>query len=82
MNIVCDLLSKFVAPGGIVLDPFGGTGAFGLACMRTGRPYIALEEGNDPGLAATQRARSYYHWLHLTIAGLTSLDLMAHRPVT
>lgn len=29
--------------GGIVIDPFAGSGTTGLACLKTGRPYILIE---------------------------------------
>jgi len=33
--------------GGIVLDPFGGSGTTGMACKATDRPYILIEREAD-----------------------------------
>jgi DNA modification methylase len=48
------LLDK-LPPGGVVLDPFAGSGSTGLACLRTGRRFVGVEI--DPGYAATARHR-------------------------
>lgn len=34
---------RFAAPGGLVLDPFAGTGTTGVACMREGRRFLGFE---------------------------------------
>lgn len=41
-------LVECVPPGGIVLDPFAGSGTTGVACLQTGRKWIGIEisEGN------------------------------------
>ena len=41
-------LVQCVVPGGVVLDPFAGSGTTGVACQQTGRNWIGIEiaEGN------------------------------------
>lgn len=34
-------------PGGLVLDPFAGSGTTGMACIKTGRRFIGLEKDAD-----------------------------------
>ena len=41
--------------GGIVLDPFGGSGTTAVACRNTGRKYIVIEK--DPHYCEIARAR-------------------------
>lgn len=50
--LMLELVELFTRPGDLVLDPFMGTGATGIACARTGRRFIGLEQ--DP--AYFQRA--------------------------
>jgi site-specific DNA-methyltransferase (adenine-specific) len=40
------LIAKSVPAGGLVLDPFAGSAATGLACLRTGRRFLGVEK--DP----------------------------------
>lgn len=42
-------------PGGVVLDPFLGSGTTAVAARRLGRHYIGIEP--NPKYAATARAR-------------------------
>ena len=36
-------ISRLTEPGAIVLDPFAGSGTVSMACIRTGRQYLAFE---------------------------------------
>ena len=44
-----------VPPGGVVLDPFMGSGTTGVAAARLGLPFIGFEK--DPGIYRTARKR-------------------------
>ena len=44
MEYLCNLTKT--PTGGIVLDPFGGSGTTAMACVKTGRQYIVIEK--DP----------------------------------
>jgi site-specific DNA-methyltransferase (adenine-specific) len=43
--------------GGIVLDPFGGSGTTALACIRTGRSYIIIEKKSEYCQIAKERIK-------------------------
>ena len=45
MKYLCTLTKT--PTGGIVLDPFGGSGTTGMACKTTDRPYILIEREED-----------------------------------
>jgi len=45
MEYLCKLTST--PTGGIVLDPFAGSGTTGLACKNTGRDFILIERNSD-----------------------------------
>lgn len=80
------LVSHFCDEGGIVLDPFMGSGTTGVACVRTGRRFIGIEI--DPTYYAIAQRRiadaqlqpslfpSSNHGFHLTAApvGLWDAD--------
>jgi site-specific DNA-methyltransferase (adenine-specific) len=52
------LLDYLAVPeGGLVLDPYCGSGSTGLACLRTGRRFIGVEI--DPGYATVARRRIF-----------------------
>ena len=48
-------LVQCARPGGLVLDPFCGSGTTGVACVQTGRRFIGVEL--DPGYADVARGR-------------------------
>jgi site-specific DNA-methyltransferase (adenine-specific) len=49
-------LTRLVArPGGLVLDPFAGSGTTGLACQAEGFDYLLIEQ--DPQTVDIARAR-------------------------
>ena len=43
LNIVQNLIINSTQEGGVVLDPFMGSGTTAVACIRTGRNYIGFE---------------------------------------
>ena len=43
LNIVQNLIINSTQEGGVVLDPFMGSGTTAVACVRTGRKYIGFE---------------------------------------
>jgi len=45
MEYLCTLTKT--PTGGIVLDPFGGSGTTGMACKKTGRDYILIEKEEE-----------------------------------
>jgi len=53
MEYLCKLTRT--PTGGIVLDPFGGSGTTALACQNTGRNYLLIEK--DPHYCEIARAR-------------------------
>jgi len=53
MEYLCRLTKT--PEGGIVLDPFGGSGTTAVACRNTGRNYILIEK--DPHYCEIARAR-------------------------
>lgn len=49
------LVRMFTPPGGVVLDPFMGSGTTGLACMQEGRDFIGIEKDADYYAIAERR---------------------------
>jgi len=49
------LLESFCPPGGIVLDPCGGSGTTAVAAQRSGRAWIAIDASQAAIESATQR---------------------------
>ena len=48
-------VERLTEPGQLVVDPFCGGGTVPVACIATGRRFVATEI--DPGVAAAARAR-------------------------
>jgi site-specific DNA-methyltransferase (adenine-specific) len=42
-----DILEKYSCPGDLVLDPFLGSGTTAIACIKTGRHYIGIEQSGE-----------------------------------
>jgi DNA modification methylase len=52
-------LVKLACPeGGLVLDPFAGSGSTGVACLRTGRRFFGIESDRESCLTAVRRLRA------------------------
>jgi hypothetical protein len=52
-------LVKLACPeGGLVLDPFAGSGSTGVACLRTGRRFLGVESDRESCLTAARRLRA------------------------
>ena len=49
------LVGLVVPPGGLVLDPFAGSGSTGIAAVLEGRPFIGIEREADYFRIATPR---------------------------
>lgn len=57
VDLMNDVL-PIVSPGGIVLDPFMGSGSTGVACLRTGRRFIGIEQETGYVDIAVRRLRA------------------------
>ena len=55
LSQVQHIIEQWVVPGGVVLDPFMGSGTTGVACLNTGRRFIGIEL--DPGYFDIARQR-------------------------
>jgi DNA modification methylase len=52
-------LVKLACPeGGLVLDPFAGSGSTGVACLRTGRRFLGIESDRESCATAARRLRA------------------------
>lgn len=47
LPLMMELIHLFTNPGDTVLDPFMGSGATGLACIKLGRKFIGIEKDKD-----------------------------------
>ena len=56
------LVRLVTPPGGLVLDPFAGSGTTGIACALEGFRFLGVEQ--DPGYAAIARRRIRWAALH------------------
>ncbi len=43
VSLMSEIIADFAPPGGLVLDPFMGSGTTGVACVRNGRGFIGVE---------------------------------------
>lgn len=43
VHALVEVVSDYTRPGDLVVDPFAGTAAIGVACVRTGRRYVGAE---------------------------------------
>ncbi len=50
-------LVEICPPGGLVLDPFAGSGSTGVACLNTGRRFLGVELSADYATVAARRLR-------------------------
>lgn len=75
VDLLAELLRKTCPPGGVVLDPFMGSGSTGVAALELGFRFIGIDV--DEGHAATAADR-----LHAAkVVGLRQhLDLVAEEP--
>jgi len=44
ISLMSEIVADFTDPGGVVLDPFMGSGTTGVACVRLGRQFIGIEQ--------------------------------------
>jgi DNA modification methylase len=54
LDQVREIVSNFTIPGGVILDPFMGSGTGALACLETGRSFIGIEN-HEPYFAIAER---------------------------
>jgi len=55
VSVLAPLVEAFSAPGGLVLDPFAGSGSTLIAARSLGRPYLGIELDAGYHAAATRR---------------------------
>ena len=55
LDAVREIVVNFTKPGGVVLDPFMGSGTTGVACVQTGRSFIGIEINETYFSIAEQR---------------------------
>ena len=53
------MISKFSDRGGIVLDPFMGSGSTAIACINTSRSFIGIEIDKDYFSIAKERVNNH-----------------------
>jgi site-specific DNA-methyltransferase (adenine-specific) len=49
------LIGWLCQPGGLVLDPFAGTGSYGAAALSAGRRFVGVEADRDRYTACVDR---------------------------
>jgi adenine-specific DNA-methyltransferase len=55
LDAVTHLVERLCPPGGVVLDPYAGSGTTGVACARAGRKFIGIEMDPEYFKAARRR---------------------------
>jgi site-specific DNA-methyltransferase (adenine-specific) len=55
---VMEAIVKVCPPGGLVLDPFSGSGSTGVACIRSGRRFVGVEKSESYFRIACERLRA------------------------
>jgi site-specific DNA-methyltransferase (adenine-specific) len=55
-----ELISDFTSFGQTILDPFMGSGTTGIACAKTGRSFIGVEQDDRYFDIACERIRKAY----------------------
>jgi DNA modification methylase len=59
VELIARLVKKITDPGGLVLDPFAGSGTTALACLMTGRRCLAIEIDAHYHAVARKRIDDY-----------------------
>lgn len=55
VDLILHLIEKFSDPGGVVLDPFAGSGTTAIAAIQSGRRWICIEQNEEYANAALAR---------------------------
>lgn len=55
VSLMTELVTLFSDPGDLICDPFMGSGATGIACLRAGRSFIGIEKNRKYFDAACER---------------------------
>ena len=71
MEYLCTLTAT--PDGGVVLDPFMGSGTTGIACVNTGREFIGIEQSEEYFEIAKRRIE---HWQDKLSVDLPLLELI------
>ena len=67
VSLIERLLRIYTNPGGLVLDPFMGSGTTGVACVQTGRNFIGIEIDPKYFAIAEKRIRDAQQQLRLPL---------------
>lgn len=59
LDLMFDMV-EICPAGGVVLDPFMGSGTTGVACVQTGRPFIGCEQSEEYFAVACRRIEQAY----------------------